>query len=182
MNSKVFVVALVSTLAACSQPAPPAPVPAATPAAATTAANPQPVAQGQEFWSFDKTATSRFRLIRATQDPGDSSALALSAAPDAQIIFSTGKPDVLAHCRSLAVKIGLSAEQPDVAQLFYLTAPGEHFGQHVAHEKVEGGKDWEIVLNSSSGFQDTFRLDPVTSTQPSRVTGISFRCMESDAS
>ncbi|MGH8498933.1 MAG: hypothetical protein ACRERV_09035, partial [Methylococcales bacterium] len=104
----------------------------------------------------------------------------LGAGSDPKILFQTGHPDVMADCLGLQVSASITVGRADDARLFYMVAgqkefeEGRSLGKPVPRNQVQM---IDFVVTSHSGFRDRLRLDPVASSQPSKVGPITVRCL-----
>ena len=135
--------------------------------------------QADPFWRMDQSVAD-LGVSRAVMTR-DATGIALSAGRDVQIAIVTGAGEQLRSCQVLRVSGAVHAEQPDVAELFYLPLGTTGFsGLHrsraaVGPQNPTGRVDF--VITSAQGFEDSLRFDPVNGEQASRVSDLAVSCV-----
>jgi hypothetical protein len=106
-----------------------------------------------------------------------------SLGDDPQLFIQTNKPQITRHCLTLDVEVEINVPRRDTLQLYYVPAGDdeEYSGRNVVTETV-GGADGSMQthrfrLESSSGFFESLRLDPVTRPMLLDIPSIKVYCV-----
>lgn len=120
------------------------------------------------------------QLLNASRENSSESSLAISAAFDPQLLFLTGKAELMRNCRALEVGVRIKAAAPDIAQLFFLPLGKEAFSEEDSQVVyLDGGGEVKTIyfnIFSKGGFSDSLRFDPVASSQNLSVEELEVRC------
>lgn len=135
--------------------------------------------EAEPFWKMD-FRTPQLRTIHVDITSVEASSLALSAGNDPQVIFSTGKVELMERCLVLELGARIRAANKDTAQLFFRRPNGERFTSRdsVSASVRGGGENSRVIFvaSSNSGFGDFLRLDPTTQ-QASEISDVSLKCL-----
>jgi hypothetical protein len=119
------------------------------------------------------------RINNATTNAG-ANTLNLNTKNDPSVIVTIPGSTDLARCETLDVVISMQASDPSVAQIFYMTP--KHIGyseDYSVTTSVSSSASPELLtmtINSSDGFVNELRFDPVTAAQNIKINELEIRC------
>lgn len=106
-----------------------------------------------------------------------------ATGPDPQIHLQTHKPQVTRYCNTMDVDVELRVSSKDLAQLFFARAGDNEAYAEKTSFKVTTGVDpgafqtLSFRMESESGFFESVRLDPVTTSQAFEIRDIRLYCI-----
>lgn len=106
-----------------------------------------------------------------------------SLGDDPQLFIQTNKPQITRHCLTLDVEVEINVPGRDTLQLFYVPAgDDEEYSERNLVTETVGGTDGSVQthrfrLESSTGFFESFRLDPATRPTLLDIPSIKVYCV-----
>ncbi|MFT4193647.1 hypothetical protein [Ottowia sp.] len=105
----------------------------------------------------------------------------MQAEDDALVVLPLADQDLLRNCRVLGVQVGLDADQPEVAQVFYRLLGQAGYAEQLSVRKpyrsgAHGPARLEFTIDSPSGFEPELRIDPVEGHTRFRLTDLRVTC------
>lgn len=99
---------------------------------------------------------------------------------DPMIFFNTGNAEKMAECRTLEMEVSMRISQSTFAQLFFML-PNQSDYQESASiiQWIDASNDFKnmiFTVNSSNGFSDKLRFDPVATSQQFDIKELEIRC------
>lgn len=122
------------------------------------------------------------RLVNAEHVQDSSNDIALSVInndPNILILISDSKS--MENCERLQVSVLMDADAPDIAQVFFVPAGKRGFSRdHSTSVPIsEGKRSIFFFLDSTSGFANILRFDPVRKPQTLHIEELEVRCRSS---
>ena len=118
-------------------------------------------------------STTRISRVGAGVFRGDS---------DPSMILSVGRPKQMRACAKLGVEVVLRTEVEDFAQLFYLPRGERDFVEERSSRLPvavsQHGRLMRFQVQSSSGFEDEIRFDPVSRPQRFGLNWLAVSCLK----
>jgi hypothetical protein len=106
-----------------------------------------------------------------------------SLGSDPQLYIQTNKPQITRHCMTLDVEVEINVSRRDTLQLFFVPAgDNEDYSERNMVSETVGGfggslQTHRFRLESSSGFFESLRLDPVATPQLLQIPSIKVYCV-----
>jgi hypothetical protein len=127
-----------------------------------------------------QSSTNGYEIKHADGTLSGPGKLEITAGRDVSLYFVTGDKRAMRNCLVLRARANITAATADVAQIFYLPVGESRFKElHSSKASVVGkvSTQVEFTMVSGTGYQDRFRLDPVTNTQASLLSDLSLSCV-----
>jgi len=106
--------------------------------------------------------------------------LDLTAQNDPNVLITVPQDKDLSRCQTLNIVVSMTAAEPSLAQVFYLTPQQTGFSEaYSATTPVTASNTPQtltLTLNSVNGFQHELRFDPVTTGQKISIKELEIRC------
>jgi putative flippase GtrA len=134
------------------------------------------------FFELDQPPKPVYMLDSAQLDPVIGDLGAYRAGDESMVAFRTDRPMQMRECNVLAVEVQVTAQREARAQVFFMPRGEDEFIEKntatLAVRPMPGGQPQplEFRFESSTGFDNKLRFDPVDAAQDIRLTNVKVSC------